>query len=40
MKRKKLLAVVMIAVMMFGGCGNKNAEEATTDPNVVRSSKI
>ena len=38
MKRKKLLAVVMIAVMMSGGCGNKNAEEATTDTNVVNSS--
>lgn len=38
MKRKKLLAVVMIAVMMSGGCGNKNAEEAITDTNVVNSS--
>ncbi len=39
MKRKKLLAVAMIAVMMSGGCGNKNAEEAATDTNVVNSSE-
>lgn len=39
MKRKKLLAVVMIAVMMSGGCGNKNAEETATDTNVVNSSE-
>ena len=38
MKRERLLAVVLIAVMMSGGCGNKNAEEATTDTNVVNSS--
>lgn len=39
MKRKKLLAVAMIAVMMSGGCGNKNAEDAATDTNVVNSSE-
>ncbi|MCI8801235.1 MAG: hypothetical protein HFH88_15700 [Lachnospiraceae bacterium] len=39
MKRKNLLAVVLIAVMMSGGCGNKEAETAT-GTDITESSEV
>lgn len=40
MKRKNLLAIVMIAVMLLAGCGNNKAEDVTIDSTIpVESSK-